>query len=376
MLQITVLSSIFTFFPLFILRGQSSTPFPNLVVNPSFEQLGTLKKDQVIKVIDTIEAYKAWSSPSEKRSWVYGSDKNGWIEDATNIRGQRNFKARTGQHVAHFAVYGSRGSRSYLQGELIDSLTVGQKYYIGFWSHFHCLATNNIGMAFSIDFVHSDTTVLSLIPEARLREVKNYDAKEIWTPTIDSFVARERFKYFVIGNLWANNSTALGGSKLFDHYTAFIDDVFVVKAKNPVIPPSKKVLPPEPPTPLAVRPPTKINKPSPLPKVLNKVQFRYNSADFEPSSLPQLDSAVVILKNYPTLEILIKGHTSSEGEADYNQKLSKRRAEAVKNYLIQHGIEAKRLIVKGLGKTELLVPDDTEDNKRQNRRIEFVILKE
>jgi flagellar motor protein MotB len=40
------------------------------------------------------------------------------------------------------------------------------------------------------------------------------------------------------------------------------------------------------------------------------------------------------------------------------------------------GIEAKRLVVEGLGETELLVPDDTEDNKQRNRRIEFVILKE
>jgi hypothetical protein len=380
MLRLHLFSMLLTLFCTFILRGQSSAEFPNLVVNPSFEELAKGQSTQSVAVIDTIKKYKGWSSPTKGQSAVYGTNKNGWIEDNTENPGQRDFKARTGQHVARLTAYKANKIRwynrfrSYLQTKLTDSMIVGQKYYIGFWSHVHCLATNNICMAFSTDYIQSDTIFqLNLTPKARLKTLNNYDAKNIWSLTVDSFIADKPYKYCIIGNFLSDDSTRIGGSKDFDHYITFVDDVFVVKAKNRLIPPRKEIMPPKPPIPET---PIKLKTSAPLPKVLNKVQFLYNSADFEPNSLPQLDSAVVVLKNYPTLEILIKGHTSSEGEADYNQKLSEKRAEAVKNYLIQHGIDAKRLSSKGFGESQLLVTDDSEEHKRMNRRIEFAILRE
>ncbi len=352
---------VFMLFSPFILRGQASAQFPNLVKNPSFEERAVKRPNQTISIIDSVEEFMGWSSPLLERAEIYGVDKKGFIEDPTNIRGQRNFKAKTGQHVAQIQTY-SNFKRSYLQGELMDSLEVGQKYYFGFWSHFHCLATNNICLSFSTESIQTDTiTLLRLTSFARLKEVNNYDAKNVWLMTVDSFVADKSYRYCIIGNFFKNDSTATGGSKYFDHYIGFVDDVFVIKAKNSVMQPR-----PEPPP----------KKSAPLPKVLNKVQFLYNSADFEPNSLPQLDSAIVVLKQYPSIEILIKGYTSSEGDADYNQKLSQRRAEAVKNYLMQHGIDAKRLSAKGFGETLPLVADDSEENKRVNRRIEFEIIKE
>jgi OmpA-OmpF porin, OOP family len=79
------------------------------------------------------------------------------------------------------------------------------------------------------------------------------------------------------------------------------------------------------------------------------------------------------LIRFPKLQILIKGHTSSEGSTENNQRLSEQRAEAVKNYLIQKGIAAERLQTKGFGATQLISDETTEDNRRLNRRIEFEI---
>jgi outer membrane protein OmpA-like peptidoglycan-associated protein len=364
---------IFLLFFSFLLRGQSSPQSANLIVNPSFEIRDSLSPRHTKSVVDTIVEFVGWSSPTFSFGEVYDGDKDGWIEDNTNIRGQRNFKAKTGKRVAKLITYTNylsrsfyNSNRSYLQNELSEAMVVGQKYYIGFWSHFHCLATNNISMAFSVGKVQSDSAFqLMMQPRARLKVVNNYDAKNIWVLTVDSFIADKPYQFCVIGNFYGNDSTGLGGSKDFNHYLAFVDDVFVSKAKNTVMQP--RIEPPIP---------TKIKKPSPLPKVLNKVQFLYNSAEFEPVSLPQLDSAVVVLKNYPNLEVLIKGHTSSEGDADYNQKLSEKRAFAVKNYLTEKGIDPKRLTAQGFGETQLLMPDDSEDNKRLNRRIEFEVVKE
>ena len=75
-----------------------------------------------------------------------------------------------------------------------------------------------------------------------------------------------------------------------------------------------------------------------------------------------------------TVRCLIKGHTSSEGNADYNQKLSERRAQAVLDYLIQKGIDPSRLRAKGYGSSQLLMTEDSEDAKNRNRRVEFEVL--
>jgi hypothetical protein len=375
MLKKSLLPLVFSLFLCPILKGQPPMNFDNLVVNPSFETLDVKAKNKY-SVVDSLERIVGWKSATIGRAEIYNTDQNGWIEDKTTSRGQRNFKARTGQRVARITTYTGRvkgGGTSwlnfymkYLENELSDSLVVGKKYYIGFWSHFHCLATNNIGIALSTTSVQSDTaTRLYLQPIALLRAIKNYDAQNIWHLTVDSFIADKPYKFGIIGNFFSDDSTALGGSKGFDHYFPFVDDVFVIGAKNNLMPTHS-----EPPQ-LA-----KSNKPSPLPKVLNKVQFKYNSAEFDVNSTPQLDSAAIILKNYPNIEILIKGHTSSEGDANYNQKLSEQRAAAVKNYLVQKGINPQRMTTQGYGKTQLLVPDDSEDNKRLNRRIEFEIVKE
>jgi outer membrane protein OmpA-like peptidoglycan-associated protein len=373
MLKLGLLIPVFLLFSPFILRGQSLPKSANLIVNPSFELRDSLSPRHTKSIIDTITEFVGWSSPTLSFGEVYDVDKNGFIEDNTNIRGQRSFKAKTGQRVAKLITYTNavsrsfyNNNRSYLQNEMSETMVVGQKYYIGFWSHFHCLATNNVSMAFSTERVQSDTSFqLFLQPRARLKVVNNYDPKNIWLFTVDSFIADKPYQYCIIGNFYGNDSTGLGGSKEFNHYLAFVDDVFVVKAKNSVMQPRND-------TPIL----TKINRPSPLPKVLNKVQFLYNSAEFAQGSLPQLDSAVLVFKNYPNLEVLIKGHTSSEGDADYNQKLSEKRAFAVKNYLMNNGIDAKRLTAQGFGETKLLMSDDSEDNKRLNRRIEFEVVKE
>jgi outer membrane protein OmpA-like peptidoglycan-associated protein len=365
---------IFCLFCATILRGQMLEKFPNLVVNPSFEIRKIKKKPDSETNSDSLDVLLGWKSPSLRQSFVIGEDNRGFIEDLTSSKGQRDFKARTGHHVAQIQPFGtssdvltsnSKPRRSYLMGDLTEPLTIGQKYYIGFWIHYHCLGVTNVGMAFRTERFSSDTlNHLTLKPQVWQKDITNYDAKKIWTCVIDSFVADQAYQFCVIGNFQWDNATKSGGSAVFNHYVAFIDDVFVVKANDNSLP-----KPPQPP--ITSRTPKPV---SPLPMVLNRVQFLYNSAEFEPVSLPELDSMVMILKQFSQIRILIKGYTSSEGATEYNQKLSERRAEAVKNYLILHGIAAQRLQTKGFGETQLLVTDDSEDNKRLNRRIELEIL--
>ena len=106
------------------------------------------------------------------------------------------------------------------------------------------------------------------------------------------------------------------------------------------------------------------------------IYFDFNKATIKPESYPVLDSVAQILKENPTMVVEIGGHTDTRGSRRYNQRLSQRRAEAVKNYLVRvHGIDPSRLIAKGYGESRPLVkPERTEADYAKNRRVEFLII--
>jgi outer membrane protein OmpA-like peptidoglycan-associated protein len=80
------------------------------------------------------------------------------------------------------------------------------------------------------------------------------------------------------------------------------------------------------------------------------------------------------LKANPGVAILIKGHTSSSGGAEHNLKLSERRAESVKKYLVGAGIDAEHLSTKGYGSSQPIAPNSTKEGREQNRRVEIQVL--
>ena len=78
-------------------------------------------------------------------------------------------------------------------------------------------------------------------------------------------------------------------------------------------------------------------------------------------------------QKYPDTDIQIIGHTDSKGSDEYNQGLSQRRSSAVATYLSGQGITSSRLSTKGMGETDPVASNETEDGRAQNRRVEFVI---
>lgn len=108
---------------------------------------------------------------------------------------------------------------------------------------------------------------------------------------------------------------------------------------------------------------------------LNKVFFKQSLAELLPESYPQLDTLVMILKELPNLEIELQGHTDNQGDPRLNLQLSERRVAIVKQYLVSKGISSLRLTEKGFGGNRAAVPNDTEENRRKNRRVEFMITK-
>jgi outer membrane protein OmpA-like peptidoglycan-associated protein len=91
-------------------------------------------------------------------------------------------------------------------------------------------------------------------------------------------------------------------------------------------------------------------------------------------SYPILDQVVAVMNSRPTIRVFVQGHTDNVGNKSYNQKLSQRRAEAVRKYLIKKKVKANRLDAKGFGMDIPLVPNTTRKNRAKNRRVEFKVL--
>jgi outer membrane protein OmpA-like peptidoglycan-associated protein len=103
------------------------------------------------------------------------------------------------------------------------------------------------------------------------------------------------------------------------------------------------------------------------------VYFDFNKATIKPVSYPLLDDVAQALKDNPKIKVEVQGHTDSVGDDNFNLKLSQKRAESVRNYLIKKGISSDRMDPKGYGENVPIADNRTKEGRDQNRRVEFVI---
>jgi OOP family OmpA-OmpF porin len=108
--------------------------------------------------------------------------------------------------------------------------------------------------------------------------------------------------------------------------------------------------------------------------VVQGIFFEQNKATIRAQSSPVLAKAAKVFAQFPSVNIEISGHTSSEGDEAFNQKLSLDRAQAVKDWLIQAGTSADRITIRGAGPSEPISDNKTNAGREKNRRIEFKIL--
>lgn len=109
--------------------------------------------------------------------------------------------------------------------------------------------------------------------------------------------------------------------------------------------------------------------------VLNNIQFDVNSPVLRTEGKAELDKLVGLMKQNSAVEILLSGHTSSEGAASLNRELSLKRVRSCKDYLVSKGIDDVRITIKGFGPDAPIAPNDNEANRAKNRRVEMKITK-
>jgi outer membrane protein OmpA-like peptidoglycan-associated protein len=108
---------------------------------------------------------------------------------------------------------------------------------------------------------------------------------------------------------------------------------------------------------------------------LGDVLFDVDQATLKPGAMQKLFRLVTFLRDDPGRGVLVEGHTDSTGSEDYNLSLSQRRAEAVRSFLVDNGVEGARVLARGYGKGYPVAGNDTAAGRALNRRVELVILR-
>jgi flagellar motor protein MotB len=105
-----------------------------------------------------------------------------------------------------------------------------------------------------------------------------------------------------------------------------------------------------------------------------KIHFAPNKSDLYPAAKVELDKLYDEMAKTPTMKVEVAGHTDNVGDDKLNLQVSQRRANSIKEYLVQKGISEKRIIAKGYGETAPIADNATEEGRTRNRRIEIRML--
>jgi len=139
----------------------------------------------------------------------------------------------------------------------------------------------------------------------------------------------------------------------------------------PLAPPAPA--PPAPPAPAPPAPPPP--KPAPKPVVFDTIYFDPNKTNITPMAAKALDKNGQILNGNPNIRVEIGGHTDGKGSAAANQKISEKRAQSCKKYLMdKFNIPEKQMITKGYGATKPVADNKTQEGRSKNRRVEFKVI--
>lgn len=350
-----------------VLHAQKITT--NIVPNAGFERFSGPPIGWSYKGSFFGEVVKYWFSATTASPDVYGQGIHvpmDWAE-----KGFGGQKARSGKSMAGLTLFGCTNGkphcREYIEIQLSEPLVIGQAYYVEFWvTHLpKSLQINNLGAYFSVSEIKRGTDEI-LIREAQVKAANIVAAPGgKWVKVSGQFVAKYEAEFILIGNFSDDNST-LSVAPREDSYNYayyYVDDVLVKK-----IPPFR---------PIPVKPDDLTKQTLEVGKTiqLKHIYFEFDKDELMPRSYVELNKLLKVMRENPRLSIDIVGHTDALGEDAYNLDLSRRRALAVEKFLLGNKISKSRLRSHGEGESRPVAPNDTDEGRAQNRRVEFVVIK-
>lgn len=328
----------------------------NLVKNPGFEEMVQCPKEYGSLSEDAL----FWKQPTNGSSDYFQSCSDNMSIKRNFIGQQETFE---GNGYAGFYAYGPEDYREYLAGELEKNLIKGKKYNLSF----------RVSLADKSEYAIREFGILFVDKELNLDTKRNippslmnrnglynyvglgnhryYKDKDNWTEISGEYTADGTEKYIVLGNFKSNSNTARTkvASNLKKAAYYYIDMVSITETDNT------------------------FNLDEIY--VLENLLFEVNGHTVKGKGKKQLEDLVSHLKDNPSLNISIYGHTDNIGSPLYNKELSQRRAKAVGLFLVDTGLSSFRIAWKGFGDVSPLVKNKTKEGRDKNRRVEFVISK-
>lgn len=358
------------------LRAQTGE---NLVYNPSFEE--HRRCPTKIDAMGVMREADAWWQPTGGSSDYFNACGG---RECTVPRNKMGFQeAHSGE--AYCGIYCSQELyREYLQTELKTPLQGGKRYRVSFWASLaekspHAVAT--LGAILTHERVQDSARGILMERESRsmdgngsqsiatffdpqvVNPVENVvnNTKE-WIQISGEFTAEGGERFLTIGNFYSFNKSnvvsAKGTNTPLPGAYYYIDDIEVVcldSIENAPAPEPEKV---------------------PVGKVvtLQNIFFATGESEVLQQSYNELMKLKQLLENNPGMQIELRGHTDNQGTLEYNQKLSEARAKAVADYLVEKGIDRKRLSSIGYGKSQPIADNATAEGRQMNRRVEYRVV--
>ena len=343
----------------------------NLVPNPSFEEYNRLPTSPG----DAKETLKEWKIPNEQGGGDYyhvdSPAKHCGIKD--NYFGSED--PHSGKAYAGFCV--TPQYREFLACALKTPLVKGKQYKVSFFISHGDKASVSYIKEIGVLFLKRERILpfgipMSVPPQIVFYQDTGFTFHNGWQELTAIYTADGTEQWMYIGaHEWqcdtcksvpgtprTENPYIFGGLLMKEaHY--YVDDVSVTE-----------VIPGE----IAMPPADTTEKTfiTGLVYSYSNILFATNSAALDERAAPVLDPIIAHLNAHPQLTVGISGHTDSVGTDADNYRLSLARADAVKKYLTGHGVAPERITTTGYGESWPLVPNDTEKNRAQNRRVDFV----
>ncbi|MCB0371645.1 MAG: OmpA family protein [Muricauda sp.] len=332
----------------------------NLVRNGGFEEYTSCP----VKMSNLNRDAEYWSAPSLGTTDYFNECSRTKLGIPMNFKGKQ--EAYEGSAYAGLYLFAPKDYREYIQISLTETLEKGSRYRLTLHlslSEKSDGAVKDIGAVFSqkplsihtkrqlsqgvLSSVAVETTPIKQFPASGF-----YEDKQKWMELSFDIVGKGFENYLVLGNFKSNAGTSFlnlkQGTDDQDRYSYYyLDDI------------SLTYLGPE-------------YKPNEV-YVLDHVNFNFDKFDLQPKAKQSLKDVYEYLEKHPNLKVSISGHTDDLGSDEYNDVLSRERASTVAKYLMALGLERKRITSKGYGDKIPLDSTFTEEARRKNRRVEFVM---
>ncbi|MEM9819797.1 MAG: OmpA family protein [Bacteroidota bacterium] len=340
----------------------------NIVPNPGFERYSSSPIGWFYKGSHFTNVMKYWHSATSASPDVFGPKVR--VPTHWAAKGFGEQAAHDGVSMVGITAFGCEDGkphcREYIQIQLKEPLVLGQSYYAEFWVAplARGLRINNLAMYFSKERIGLSTAApIEVIPQVFSESiVQRYG--QTWHRIAGRFQAESEAEYLTIGNFCPDSLTQMFSPdpNNLNYAYYYIDDV-LVKKEEPIL----KV-------PIKADDLSRIKIEEGKVVQLKNIFFDSDKSELLPRSYVELNKLLQLLQENPTMIIEISGHTDSTGDFDYNLFLSRRRAKAVVDFLIQRGISPSRSLYKGYGSTKAISSNDTERGRQLNRRVEFLIV--